>query len=91
MQVMATGSTVSMLKEMMMSILMSLIFLMSFSALLMPFPLMKMKNGLIFKTIIRITKKSAKKLLHQLMIKQSQIVLILTGKSICPRLVCRVV
>ena len=54
---------VSMLKETMMSILMSLMFLMSFSALLMPFPLMKMKNGLIFKTIIRITKKSAKKLL----------------------------
>ena len=73
-----------------MSILMSLMFLMSFSALLMPFPLMKMKNGLIFKIIIGITKKSAKRLSLSIA-KQSQTILILTGKSIYQRLVSRVV
>ena len=73
-----------------MSILMSLIFLMSFSALLMPFPLMKMKNGLIFKMKIGITKKFAKKQ-FLLIAKQSQTILISTGKSIYQRLVSRVV
>ena len=81
---------VSMLKETMMSILMSLMFLMSFSALLMPFPLMKMKNGLIFKMIIGITKKSAKKQFLSIA-KQSQTILISTSKSIYQRLVSRVV
>ena len=83
-------SAVSTLKEMMMSILTSLMFLMSFSALLMPFPLMKMRNGLIFKIIIGITKKSAKRLLLSIA-KQSQTILNLTGKSIYQRQVSRVV
>ena len=74
----------------MMSILTSLMFLMSFSALLMPFPLMKMKNGLIFKIIIGITMKSAKKL-SLLIAKKSQTILSLTSKNIYQRLLSRVV
>ena len=52
MQVMATGSTVSMLKEMMMSISTILMYQTSYSARLMLFLLMKMKNILNLQIII---------------------------------------
>ena len=54
------NSTVLMLKEMMMNTSTSLIFLMNFSVQLTPFPQMRMRNFLSFKTKIVIMQRYVK-------------------------------